>query len=112
MRAQGRHWGALAALLHRASGVALALFLPLHFLALGLALDGAARLDGLLRWTEQPLLKASEAALVVALTVHLALGLRVLVIEFLPWRGHLKGLAAASLLAAAGAGAAFLASLY
>lgn len=108
--AQG-HWGSVAALLHRLSGVALALFLPLHFLALGLALDGEARLDGMLRWTDQPLVKASEVALLVALTVHLALGLRVLVIEFLPWQGHLKGFAAASLLVAAGAGAAFLAAL-
>ena len=37
-----------AAFGHRISGVALALFLPLHFLALGLALEGAGSLDAFL----------------------------------------------------------------
>ena len=45
------HWGTWAALLHRLSGLALLLFLPLHFLALGLALEGAERLQGFLSWT-------------------------------------------------------------
>ena len=35
--------------MHRLSGLALAIFLPLHFLALGLAIDGEARLDGFLQ---------------------------------------------------------------
>ena len=33
------------AFVHRVSGVLLACFLPLHFLLLGSALDGAAKLD-------------------------------------------------------------------
>ena len=73
-------------MLHRLSGVALAIFLPLHFLALGLALSGAAPLDTFLTVTRHPLVKSAEWALVVALALHMALGLRVLAIEFLPWR--------------------------
>lgn len=75
-----------AALVHRLSGVALSLFLPLHFWALGLALQGEARLDGFLRWTDLPVLKIAETLLVVALAAHFAGGLRVLAIEFLAWR--------------------------
>jgi fumarate reductase subunit D len=77
------------ALIHRLSGVLLACFLPLHFLLLGSALDGAARLDGALAYTALPLVKAAEAGLVFLLAVHLLGGLRVLAIENLPWReGH------------------------
>ena len=83
----------LAALVHRLSGVALAIFLPLHFLALGLAIEGEARLDGFLRWAESPLVKLAEAGLVAALVVHLLGGLRVLAVEMLPWQGRQKALA-------------------
>lgn len=76
----------IAALVHRVSGLLLALFLPVHFWALGLALQGEARLDGFLRWTDQPLLKVAETAVVVLLAAHLAGGLRLLAIEFLSWR--------------------------
>jgi fumarate reductase subunit D len=86
IRASHRQPGFLAALLHRLSGLVLALFLPLHFLALGLALNGAAPLDSFLALTRQPLVKLVEWALVVALATHMALGLRVIAIEFLPWR--------------------------
>jgi fumarate reductase subunit D len=74
-----------AFLLHRLSGVALALFLPLHFWALGRALDGEASLAGFLRWTEQPLVKAAEIALVLLLAAHLAGGVRLLLMEFAAW---------------------------
>ena len=76
-----------AFLLHRLSGLALALFLPLHFLALGLALEGAAGLDRVLTFAELPLVKAAEWGLVVLLTLHLGFGLRLLALELLPWRG-------------------------
>ena len=52
----------IAALVHRLAGLALAIFLPLHFLTLGLAIDGEARLESFLRWTDPPLVKLSEAA--------------------------------------------------
>ena len=86
IRASHRQPGFLAAMLHRLSGIALAIFLPLHFLALGLALNGAAPLDAFLAVTRHPVVKTVEWALVVALALHMALGLRVLAIEFLPWR--------------------------
>ena len=77
----------LAFVLHRLSGVLLALFLPFHFLVLGLAIEGEARLDSMLAWTEQPLVKFAEWGLVVVFSLHLILGLRVLLIEWAPW-GH------------------------
>ena len=80
------HPGSLAALLHRLSGLALAIFLPLHFLALGTALHGAQALDSFLAVTSHPVVKAAELGVVVALATHLALGLRVLAIELLPLR--------------------------
>ncbi len=82
------------ALIHRLSGIALALFLPLHFWALGQALHGEARLESFLRWTDQPLVKASEWAIVLLLAIHLTGGVRILMIEFLPWRDWQKTLAA------------------
>lgn len=83
----------LAAMVHRVSGLLLALFLPAHFLVLGLAIEGEAALDGFLRWTDSPLVKFAETALVFLLSVHLLGGLRVLVIENLPWRDGHKTLA-------------------
>lgn len=76
-------WWAFAA--HRLSGLALALFLPLHFLALGLAVDEAL-FDSFLAWTRHPLLVATEAVLVLSLVVHLIGGVRLLVSEAWPWR--------------------------
>jgi len=86
----------LAFVVHRVSGLLLALFLPLHFWALGTAISGEARLDGFLRWTENPLAKAAETILVVLLAAHLAGGLRVLALEFLGWRARQKDMVAAS----------------
>ena len=91
----------IAALVHRISGVALACFLPLHFLALGLAIEGEARLDDFLSWADQPVVKFAEAGLVFLLTVHLLGGLRILVIENLGWRPIQKFVAAAIAVAAA-----------
>jgi len=88
------HPGWWAFIVHRVSGIALAFFLPAHFLALGTALRGEAALEGFLRWTEQPLVKAAEWGLVVLLAAHLAGGLRLLALEFLPWREWHKALAA------------------
>lgn len=90
IRADRRHAGFAAFMVHRLSGVLLALFLPLHFLTLGLALDGARELDAFLALAELPWVKVSEWALVVLLSVHLAFGLRILALEFLPWRGARK----------------------
>ena len=86
----------LAFVVHRVSGLLLALFLPVHFWVLGSAIQGAARLDGFLRWTENPIAKAAETILVVLLAAHLAGGLRVLALEFLGWRSRQKDMVAAS----------------
>ena len=96
-----------AFIVHRVSGIALALFLPAHFLALGTAIQGEAALDGFLRWTLQPMVIAAEWALVMLLAAHLAGGLRILALEFLPWRGWQKSLAAAAAFFAIFAGLAF-----
>ena len=78
--------GYIAALLHRLAGVALAIFLPIHFLALATAINGADALDAFLNVTQTPVLKFAEGVIVVALALHMTLGLRVLAIEFLPVR--------------------------
>jgi fumarate reductase subunit D len=99
----------IAALVHRLSGLALACFLPLHFLALGLAIEGEARLDGFLEWTANPLVKVAETGLVFLLAVHMLGGIRLLVIENLPWREGQKQLATGALVVAAVVALAFLA---
>ncbi len=104
------HAGRLAARAHRLSGVLLAVFLPFHFLALGLALEGAERLDGFLAWSDQPLVKIAEWGLVTLLSVHLLAGLRVLALEFLPWRDARKSWITAGGVIAAATGLVFLAS--
>jgi fumarate reductase subunit D len=96
-------------MVHRISGLLLACFLPFHFLALGLAIDGETRLDGFLRWTANPLVKLSETALVFLLAVHMLGGLRVLVIENLPWRSGQKELVTAALIVASLAAIVFFA---
>jgi fumarate reductase subunit D len=73
-------------LLHRLSGVALAIFLPMHFIALGTALGGADRLQNFLLLTHGHAARIAEWGLVTALALHMALGIRVLVIEWLSWR--------------------------
>ncbi|MEM7525271.1 MAG: succinate dehydrogenase, cytochrome b556 subunit [Pseudomonadota bacterium] len=83
-----------AHMLHRISGVALALFLPAHFWVLSQALTGAKALDGALSWSETPLVKLAEFGLVFLLAAHLFGGLRLLALEFLPWTPRQKTLAA------------------
>ena len=78
--------GFIAAMLHRVSGVALAIFLPIHFIALGTALGGADKLQSFLGLTHHWFTRAAEWGLVTALAMHMALGLRVLVIEWLAVR--------------------------
>ena len=85
-----------AFVLHRISGVVLALFLPVHFQVLALALDGEVVLDNALKWSDQPLVKVFEAGLIFLLAAHLTGGIRLLALEFLPWRNWQKTLVAAS----------------
>ena len=108
MRAAHTKPGFMAALLHRLSGIALAVFLPFHFLALALALQGANALDSFLRVTTAPLVELSEGALAAALCLHMALGMRVLAIEFFGLRE--RTVSAVSL--CAGAAVAVLAAFF
>ena len=86
----------VAYVVHRISGLLLALFLPLHFLVLGLALNDAAALDRFLNWTSYPLAKLAEVVLVFLLGLHMFGGLRLLALEFLPWSPRQKTYAAAA----------------
>jgi fumarate reductase subunit D len=96
---------------HRLSGLLLVFFLPFHFWALGQALQGEARLDGFLRWTEQPLAKLAETILVVLLAAHFTGGMRLIMLEFLAWRDWHKSLLAAATGLSIAAGLAFLLNL-
>ncbi|NQV82954.1 MAG: succinate dehydrogenase [Rhodospirillales bacterium] len=103
-------WWAFA--LHRLSGVALALFLPIHFWVLGLALRGEVALDGALVWSEQPLVKLAEAGLIVLLAAHLTGGVRLLALEFFPWRDWQKTLVAVTGGVSLAAGLLFLVNAF
>jgi fumarate reductase subunit D len=103
-----RQPGFVAALLHRVSGLALAIFLPIHFLALATALRGADALDSFLAVTNNPVVKLAELVLVVALAVHMTLGLRVLAVEFLPVRERTAAAVSLCLAAAFAVGLVFL----
>ena len=87
------HRSYLAAIGHRISGIALAIFLPFHFMLLGSAFDGESGLDQHLIYTEQPLVKIAEWGLVMMLAIHFLFGLRVLFLELTPWPGHVNSLA-------------------
>jgi fumarate reductase subunit D len=104
LKRESSYW---VAMVHRVSGIALALFLPLHFWALARALE----LDAFLDWTEQPLVKLTEWAIVLALAAHLAGGLRVLALEFLPWSARQKTLTAGAAAATVAVGLAFALAL-
>lgn len=104
-RSHPAYW---AFIVHRVSGIALALFLPLHFWALAQALEGEARLESFLRWTENPLVKAAEVALVLLLAAHMAGGVRLLMIEFLAWREWQRTLLAGATAFSIAAGLVFL----
>ncbi|MFV2031801.1 MAG: succinate dehydrogenase [Gammaproteobacteria bacterium] len=96
-----------AFLVHRISGLGLAIFLPVHFLVLGLALEDTETMDKLLRWSDSALVKFAEFGLVFLLSVHLFGGLRLLALEFLPWSNRQKSIAAFAL-----AGSFLLAGLF
>jgi len=102
------HPGYWAFVVHRISGILLVLFLPFHFWALGQALTGAARLDEFLHWTAHPLAKVAEWGLVVLLAAHFTGGVRLLVLEFLPWREWQRALLATATVVTAGVGLLFL----
>jgi fumarate reductase subunit D len=72
----------------------LALFLPLHFWVLAMAMTDPLSLDGFLHLTEVGLVKIAEFGLVFLLAVHMFGGLRLMAMEWLPWSPSQKSLAA------------------
>ncbi len=100
-----------AFLVHRVSGLLLGLFLPLHFFVLSQALRGEAALESALRWTDSPVVKFAEWGLVVLLTLHLVGGIRLILIEFGPWRGVRSGWITDTVLISGTTGFLFLYSL-
>ncbi len=83
-----------AYLLHRLSGIALAVFLPVHFWVLSLALTDPKQLDNFLQLTQNSVVKFAEFGLVFLLAVHLFGGLRLMAMEWLPWTPKQKTYAA------------------
>lgn len=105
----------LAFLGHRLSGLALAVFLPLHFLVLALALENGGELDAFLTFAELPFVKVAEWGLVVLLCLHLLFGLRLLAMELHPWRSRQadrRGWILPSLLLSLIVGGAFLVGVF
>jgi fumarate reductase subunit D len=107
-RSHPAYW---AFLVHRLSGLGLALFLPLHFWALGQAIHGEAALEGFLRFADRPLFKFAEWGLVILLALHMMGGVRLLLIEFGPWSGLRKDWIAGAAGFAAVTGMAFALAL-
>ena len=107
MKAMRNHPAYWAFLVHRISGLALAMFLPAHFYVMGLALNREAELDAFLRWSEQGMVVAAEWVLVMLLAAHLGGGIRLLALELLPWRNWQKTLAALGAAFALAAGLIF-----
>lgn len=108
-RSHASYW---AFVVHRVSGLLLALFLPIHLWALARALHGEMALDGFLRAVDRPIFKLAEWGLVVLLALHAAGGVRLLMIEFAGWSGLRKDLVAAAAGAGVVAGLAFALALF
>jgi fumarate reductase subunit D len=97
-RSHPAYW---AFVVHRVSGIALALFLPVHFFVLSQALSRPASFDRFLGWTREPAVKLAETLLVLALAAHLCGGVRLLFFEFGGWRADWQKTAIALAFAAA-----------
>ena len=108
IRASHKQPGFLAALVHRLAGLALVIFLPIHFIALGTALQGADAFESFFQATHTPLIKFAEGGIVIALALHLSLGLRVLAIEFIPVRERTRVAVSVCVAAAFAIGVLFL----
>ncbi|MEM6985240.1 MAG: succinate dehydrogenase, cytochrome b556 subunit [Pseudomonadota bacterium] len=101
------HW---AHLLHRASGVALAVFLPIHLWILSLALTRPEAFARAIALADQPLVKLAEAGLVGLLTLHLLGGLRIMLLETFVWSSKQKTLFTAGCVGSAALAVLFIVS--
>ncbi|MEM6888318.1 MAG: succinate dehydrogenase, cytochrome b556 subunit [Pseudomonadota bacterium] len=107
MRVSRAHQLWFAYVLHRLSGVTLAVFLPVHFWVLSYALTAPEKLNAFLSFAEQPVVKIMEFGLVFLLAVHAFGGLRLMAMEWLPWSAPQKTWAAAAVCGAFGVSGAF-----
>ena len=97
---------------HRISGVVLVLYLPVHFYVMGMAIEGEAALDGFFHLAENPLVKLAEALLIATFAIHVTGGVRLLMIEFLPWRDWQKTVVATTAGASIAVGLVFLFNVF
>ena len=72
----------LAFIIHRISGICLAIFLPIHLYVISLLLRNPEKLDAFLTWTSSPAVKLSETFLIMLAGIHLAGGIRILIVEW------------------------------
>lgn len=75
--------GTLAWLLHRLSGLALVVYLPLHIASINASQGGPAAFDAELAIYTAPIFKAAEFVLIAGVAFHGLNGLRVIAIDFL-----------------------------
>ena len=82
--------GMLAWILHRASGIALAFYLPLHIYATS-SLHDPEKFNLVMRFLNQPIFKLAEIGLLAAVIYHSLNGVRILIIDwFGGTRNHVK----------------------
>ncbi|MFQ6048927.1 MAG: succinate dehydrogenase, cytochrome b556 subunit [Phycisphaerae bacterium] len=84
------HWhvGTWAWVLHRISGVALVLYLPVHIWVTHYVAHGPEQFNQIMETIETPFFKTLELALLAAVLYHAFNGLRVILVE-LGWIGSL-----------------------
>jgi succinate dehydrogenase / fumarate reductase cytochrome b subunit len=74
--------GNIAWLLHRLTGVAIAVYLVLHFITIGSSRQGPEVFDATLESYTAPVWKVAECLLIMAVAFHIFNGLRIIVIDF------------------------------
>lgn len=94
--------GTLAWLLHRVTGVALAVYLIPHFISINAARGGPAALDAELAGFATPLFAVAEWLLIGAVAFHAFNGLRIIAVDFFDLSRRQKLLFWLVLLACAG----------
>ena len=72
----------LAFIVHRISGLCLAVFIPIHLYVISLLIRNPEQLEAFLTWTSTPAVKLSETLLIMLAGIHLAGGVRILVVEW------------------------------
>jgi len=76
------HPGTWSWLLHRITGVALTLYLFMHFWVLSSATQGREAFDQRLAQVQMPLFKILEVLLIAIIAFHLWNGLRIILVDF------------------------------